>query len=149
VGYGVEAFARDICNDDFAKDKPAETSTSISFTASTKVIACSTFEDFRAAYQISVKNSLYNDGIYLVASVGVGTITTTEDLVDEAVGEDITVAESIIPLQAQIAIAQIIWYNIKRKVNLKAKSLGDGSETYATQYPDHLIDMLPRKVSNV
>ena len=146
---GIEVFVREECNDQFLRAKPTTTSEAISFTASTKTIACADFEDFRANYQIIVEDSLYNDGLYTVESVGVGTIVVVEDLIDESVGEEITVTESILPKQVEIVIAKIINFQLQSKDGLSSRKLGDGAESYNSDIPSQILDLLPRRVSSV
>lgn len=146
---GIELFVREHCNDQFLKAKPTTTSTAISFTASTKTIACADFEDYRADYQIVVEDSLYNDELYTIASVGVGTLVVVEDLIDESIGEEITITESILPKQVRIVVAKIINFQLQSKDGIASRKLGDGSESYHTSISEQILDLLPRKVGSV
>jgi len=146
---GIEVFVREECNNQFLRAKPATISKAIFFTASTNTIACAAFEDYRADYQIVVEDSLYNDGILTISSVGEGSLVVVEDLIDESVGEEITITESMLPKQVEIVVAKIINFQLQSKDGLKSRKLGDGSETYLTDIPMQILELLPRSVGSV
>ncbi|MBW1726886.1 MAG: hypothetical protein JRJ62_04760 [Deltaproteobacteria bacterium] len=89
---------------------------------------------FYAGMDIYVDGSLNNDGIYEVANVAAGTLTLASDfnLIDEDAGEGVIIWKVKFPQALTLIAAQMIKALMSgdRLAGIKAKSLGDYSETF-------------------
>jgi hypothetical protein len=145
------------CNNKFLDDRVEYSGTTFTFvendsSADTITDSESAFvtEDFASGIDIYVSGSDKNDGHYYVATAAAGTLTlsTDDDLVDEAAGDYITITRVTWPKGLKTTVASMIQYELKKLfqgVGVNQESMGEHSviwEKTISGYPESIIKRL-------
>lgn len=152
----VQDFIVDYCHNSFKDTNIQMIATTVSFADTdpdTILDSLNGFVDaeFSADMEIVIEGSEHNNGMYTIASVVAGTITlvSTDTLVAEAVGNEITITKVEWPKGIWGTTARLIGYDIARtkefmKLGIVSESYGDYSRAYAIMgemggYPNNIL----------
>lgn len=98
---------------------------------------------FQGGMWIHIKGSMFNDGVHLIKSVPDGStliLDDSETVFDEDFGALITISRMHILPGFKLALSKLIGYFLIKNYGIKSRSLGDLSETYASE--DEAFDMI-------
>ena len=147
----VDQFARAYLNNEFKNMKVRMSSSEISFANPVTINDAGgdfTENKFIAGLVIVVEGSLYNDGVYKIASMTASALTLEvgAELINESAEETVSITMVAYPRSLKLDVALMVSYAIQKanKEGIQSESLGDYSITFtaAEAYPKSILDRL-------